>query len=97
MIVKIHNRDGNVLIAICDSELLGKKFSEGNKQLDLTSTFYKGTEVDEKKLKEDIKRAYILNIVGKKSINFALKEGIIQKEHIITIQDIPHAQALLLR
>jgi len=43
MIVKSHSTgDGRKVIAICDDSLLGKKFEEGDKQLDLTSEFYQG-------------------------------------------------------
>ena len=45
MIVKIHKMpDGRSVIAVCDSNLLGKKFEEKNLQLDLTADFYKGSE-----------------------------------------------------
>ncbi len=40
MIVNIHKTsDGRRIIAVCDSELIGKKFEEHNLQLDLTSNF----------------------------------------------------------
>ena len=40
MIVKVHRTpDGRRLIAVCDNNLLGKKFEENDLQLDLTSNF----------------------------------------------------------
>lgn len=97
MIVKIHKHEGKIILAVCDKEILGKKYVEDDKQLDLTSPFYKGIEIPEQELKQLLKRAYVLNIVGKKSIKFALNERIIVKDNIIIIKNIPHAQALLLR
>ena len=48
MIVKKRTtRDGQLLLAICDSNLKGKKFSENGIQLDLSSEFYNGEEMDE--------------------------------------------------
>ena len=35
------------VVALCDSELLGKKFEEGDFQLDIKESFYKGDEVSE--------------------------------------------------
>jgi len=42
MIVKVHEKESKILIAAADSDLIGGKFSDGEKQLDLTSDFYKG-------------------------------------------------------
>ena len=96
MIVKVHKTpDGRKVVAICDNELVGKKFEEGKFQLDLSSSFYKGEEMDEEKARVLIKGSYILNIVGEKSIDFAMKLGIVKKESIIKIKNIPHAQAIL--
>ena len=37
------------VVAICDKELIGKKFYEGKFQLDVKENFYKGEEMDEEK------------------------------------------------
>ena len=97
MIVKAHMRDGNLILAICDTDLLGKRFIDNGKQLDLSSDFYNGKKTTEKELKTMIKRAYILNIVGKKSVKFAISQGVVAKEHTASIKNIPYAQALLMR
>jgi len=96
MIIKVHKtQDGRRIIAICDNNLIGKKFEEKNLQLDLTSDFYKGEEKTKEEIIESIKGSYIVNIVGKKSISLAIKLGIINKDNIIKIKNIPHAQAIL--
>ena len=38
LIVKLHKRDGKLLVSICDPELLGQRFEEGKLQLDLTGS-----------------------------------------------------------
>jgi hypothetical protein len=96
MIIKVHKtQDGRKVIAICDSNLIGKKFEEKNLQLDLTSNFYKGEEKSEEEIIESIKGSYIINLVGKNSINLGIKLDIINKNNIIKIKNIPHAQAIL--
>jgi hypothetical protein len=98
LLVKIHNAYREV-IAVCDSELVGKHFEEGKMQIDITEAFYKGTEMDEKKADEFIKRKLAddacFNFVGERAINAALKAGAINKKGIIRIQGIPHALGLL--
>lgn len=92
MITKKHtSQDGQVIIAICDKEILGKKFEETERQLDLTSNFYKGTELSEKEILELLPEAHSLNIVGKKSIAFAIKHKIIDEKHVEKIKGIPYA------
>ena len=96
MLVKIHKADGKTIIALCDKELIGKKFEEGNQQLDLTGNFYNGEDKNSIEVGDLIRNADILNIVGEKSIKLALEEGVIEKEHIIQIENIPHAQSIQL-
>jgi len=96
MIVKEHINEGKLILALCDKNLLGKKIEDQNIQLDLSSSFYKGEEADIEELKKLIKKAYIINAVGKKAVEFLEKEGLIEKENIIYVKKIPHAQALVL-
>jgi hypothetical protein len=87
------------VVAICDSELIGKKFEEGNFQLDVKESFFKGEETSEEKLREILndlcKEDATFNIVGKESVRIALEEGIIPEEAIKKIQGVPFALVLL--
>lgn len=90
------------VIAICDSELLGKTFEQGKFQLHVKESFYKGKtgkKVSEKELLEIInhhsKEDASFNIIGEKSISIALKAEIISEEGIKKIQNIPFALVLL--
>lgn len=89
--VKVHKGNENV-VAICDKNLIGKKFSEGKLCLDVKEGFYKGELMDEEKVKEIFKNATNLNIVGEKSVKLALKEKLIDKSSVIRIKEVPHAQ-----
>lgn len=87
------------IISLADADLIGKKFTEGNLQLDVKESFYDGESVDEAKAVRMLKIANsddaTFNIVGKKSVECAVKAGIIDKKGIIKIQGIPHALGLL--
>lgn len=96
--VNVMNSCRNV-VAVCDKELLGKRFEEGKFQLDIKESFYKGEEVDEE---EAIRIMRIMsredatfNIVGKDSVCTAMKAGVIEDEGIGEIQGIPFALILL--
>lgn len=96
MIVKVHETpDKKKIVAVCDKDLLGKRFEERNLQLDLSSKFYGGEEKTEEEIKKIFYDAYIINFAGKKSVDFGLKLGILSKNNIIFIKKKPHAQAIL--
>ena len=98
MQIKIHKSYREV-IAVCDTKLLSKKFEEGNFQLDLKESFYKGEETDKEEtieiLKNMAKEDATFNIVGKEAIACALKAGIISRQGINKISKIPYALVLL--
>lgn len=95
---KVHrNPDGQMILALCDQELLGKKFEQGSRQLDLTTGFYHGEEATEDEIKELIKEVYIINLVGEQSLNLMKKLKLTDEKHVIRIQNIPHTQVLLVR
>jgi len=87
------------VVAVCDSELLGKRFEEGKFQLDIKESFYKGEEVNEERAIQIMERMSredaTFNIVGKNSVDSALKAGIIVEEGIREIRGIPFALVLL--
>ena len=95
--IKIHQTYRDI-VAICDIELLGRYFEEGKFQLDIKESFYKGEQVDEKKaiqiIQNQAREDAIFNIVGEKSISYALKVGIINKQGIKKIHGIPYALVL---
>ena len=102
MLVKIHKSYRN-LVAICDSDLIGKKFEEkfekGIKLLDLRESFYKGEEKTYKETIEIIKKQSpedsTFSIVGKESIKAAKEAEIITKHGVKKIHGIPYALVLL--
>lgn len=81
------------VVAVCDKELLGKKFEEGKFQLDIKESFYKGKETSEEDLikimKSFSREDATFNIVGKKSVATALKAGIVSEDDVGKIKGIP--------
>lgn len=82
------------IVAICDSELLGKKFNEGNLTIDVKDTFYGNTKASLEYGLERLKKATIANIVGEKIISAAIDEGLLSEDSIIFIDGVPHAQII---
>ena len=97
MLVKIIKSHRNIVI-ICDNNLIGKKVSQDQFQLDIKENFFNGEEKTKEETVEIMKimaqEDATFNIVGKESVETALETGIINKEGIKTIQDIPVALVL---
>lgn len=98
MFVKIHKSYRNI-VAVADKELVGKKFEEGNKLLDVRESFYKGEEIAEKELLvlmiDMVREDATFNIVGEKAVACALKAGIIREDGIKYVSDVPFALGLM--
>jgi len=98
MLVKIHD-SYRLVVAICDKDLIGKKFEEGERVLEIKPSFYEGEEKTEEEVLRSIEMAAAedatFNIVGKKAIATALKTNLIKKEGIGEIQGVPFALSLL--
>jgi len=98
MKLKIHKSYRDV-VAVCDSELIGEKFEEGKFQIEINANFFEGEEIEEEKLIETMKKLEkedaTFNIVGEKSIQAALKAGIINHDGIKRIRGVPVALVLL--
>ncbi len=93
--VKVYYAYGDYLVAVCDEELLGKEFREKEVILKVSESFYKGELADEEKVKEELKKATIGNIVGEKSVKIAKELGLIDEKGVKYIQGIPHAQFVI--
>jgi len=98
MQIKIHE-SYRVLVALADTDLIGKKFEEGIRQIEVNPSFFQGEEKDKTEiidiLKNMQKEDAIFNIVGKESVECALKAQIIKKQGIMIIDNVPVAFVLL--
>ncbi|MBS3151027.1 DUF424 family protein [Candidatus Woesearchaeota archaeon] len=95
IIIKVHKGEKRNIVSICDENLIGKKFEDKSFQLDVSESFYKGQPLSEEEILGVVRNADSLNIVGKDSIRFALKNRLIDEPNIIKIKKISHAIAIL--
>jgi len=96
ILTKIHqNNNGQIIVAMCDDSIKGKVIEEGEMVLDLTSSFYDGSEIDEKVFDIKISKASSVNAVGKESTDYLVSKGLIEKDSVMTLNDIPYALIVL--
>ena len=86
-----------MILAVCDSDVHGKRFEDGKAVLDLSSEFYNGEEKNAEETAALMEKAYAVNAVGKESVKIVINElGLAKKEAVKTIKGAPHVQVLML-
>jgi len=90
--IKIYKHGNDLLIGACDEKLIGKKFVDGKFQIDVTREFYDGERITTEVLKKYLKNATIANLVGEKTVQCAIKLGLVNPDCILRIKGVPHAQ-----
>ncbi len=94
--VNVKKVGGNVVLAICDSEVLGKTLREGKIVFHVKEEFYKGGLVTVEEAVDMIDNSTIVNMVGKCCVEKAIKRGYVHPQAVLNIEGVPHAQIVKL-
>ncbi|WP_247003634.1 DUF424 domain-containing protein [Halosolutus gelatinilyticus] len=94
MIVKERETQEGLLVAVCDEDVLGETFEEGELSLTVTEEFYGGDTVDEGSVIDSLARATVANIVGTRAVELAIEEGFIDEANVLEVGTTLHAQLL---
>lgn len=91
---RIFATKNDIVVAICDEELLGKEidFKKQKVKVRISEKFYGGKKVNERVALKLMQKATVGNLMGKRIVELAYKNGIVVKENVLMIEDIPHAQ-----
>ena len=98
MQIKIHEAY-RTIVALADTDLIGKTFSEGLRQIEIKPNFFQGEEKNKEQvieiLKDMRKEDATFNIVGQESVAAALEARVIAEHGIIYIDRVPVALGLM--
>ena len=92
--VRMHSNDGEIVLAACDDELLGRTLVEGKIKMKVSEPFYNGEMIPDAVLAERMKSAAIMNLVGNRTVAIALSEGYVDEDCVMTIEGVKHAQVV---
>jgi hypothetical protein len=94
LLMRVFEKKGERIVAVCDSELIGKVFREGEVVLNLEkyASFYQGEEADEEKVEKELRSATSINLVGERAVGVAKKMKLVKESEVMRIQKIPHVQ-----
>jgi len=88
---KTYETQNGTVLAACDEEIIGKNLVEGQYDVTIETTFYKGEIVKEEELAQMLSGAASINLFGKKTVSVALKQGFLTEKDIIRIAGVEHA------
>ena len=80
---------GNVLVNICDEELIGRTVTEGKLKMHISKEFYYGELVDASEALDLIRKCSIVNLVGHRSVSLAVENHVGARQAIREIENVP--------
>ncbi|MDF0592693.1 DUF424 family protein [Methanotrichaceae archaeon M04Ac] len=92
MYLKVHKVRGEVMVAVCDRDLLGKTFDEGELSLSVEPSFFGEEEATAREVAEALAGATIANMVGERAVACAIETDSIEDENVLRICGVPCAQ-----
>ncbi|MDR1690673.1 MAG: DUF424 family protein [Candidatus Methanoplasma sp.] len=93
---KIHVHGNERILAACDQEILGKTFVGDCARIKVSEIFYGGELISEDIFIERAKSVTIMNLVGNRIVEKAVKEGLISEDNVMIIGEVKHAQSVIL-
>jgi hypothetical protein len=85
-----------LLVSVCDADVLGETFENGDVSLTVDADFYDGEEVDDDAAVESLARCSVANIVGTRAVALAIEHGFVDEENVLDFDGTRHAQLLWL-
>jgi hypothetical protein len=90
--VKIYRQGVETLVAACDEDIMGQTFRSKGLKIQVSEGFYRGDTGGEEMLVSRLEMATIANLVGRKTVEIAVKHGFVDPACVIKIGGVPHAQ-----
>jgi hypothetical protein len=82
------------LVSVCDADLVGETFDNGEISLTVNAEFYDGETADEQTVVEQLAHCTTANIVGTRAVDLAVEHGFIEEENVLEVDGTRHAQLL---
>ena len=87
--VKITDYQKNLMLNICDLDLLGKTIVQDDLNMNISKSYYGEKIIEYDEAKTLIKNASIINMVGKNTISLSIGLGIGSANGVKTIGGVP--------
>ena len=87
--IKTTDYQKNLMLNICDAELLGKKIVENELNMNISESYYGEKLVEHEEAETLLKNASIINMVGKETISLSLELGVGSENGVKKIGGVP--------
>ncbi len=87
--VRISEYQQNMMLSICDYNLLGKNIIQDELTMNISKGYYGGKIVNKEEAKNLLKKSSIINMVGSNSVSLSIELGIGSENGIKRISGVP--------
>ena len=92
--VKVTRWGRHTLLAICDTDILGKTFKKDGVVFEIKEEFYNGYKTTIDEALALIEESTIVNLCGRNIVKKAIEKGYVHPEAIFEISGVLHAQII---
>ncbi|MBI2972119.1 MAG: DUF424 family protein [Candidatus Aenigmarchaeota archaeon] len=93
---RIFRQGGETLLAIADADIIGKTFAGEGMQLEVAPEFYAGQVCTTEDVAGLVRSATIVNAAGERVVELLVREGMVSKDMVLRVGNVPHAQIIML-
>ena len=86
---KVTDYQNNMMLNICDVDLLGKNIVDGELSMNISESYYGEKLIEKEEATKLLKQSAIINMVGKNTISLSIELGIGSENGIKTISNVP--------
>lgn len=88
--------DEGRLVSVCDADVLGEEFENGDVSLTVDPEFYDGDVASEQAIIDSLAKCSVANLVGTRAVGLAIEHGFVEEENVLNFDGTRHAQLLWL-
>ncbi len=92
VVMRVHRIRGEVVVAACDSELVETELRVGKNPVKITSHFYGRISVSEEEFVAQVRHGTIVNLLGERTVGWAVKAGLLPPDGAGDLGGVPHAE-----
>ena len=87
--VRVTEYQKNIMLNICDAELLGKKITQDELIIHISEGYYGEKLVEKEEAINLLKQSSIINMAGKETVSLSIDLGVGSENGVKTISGIP--------
>ena len=94
MLLRERSTQEGPLVSVCDADVLGDTFENGEVSLTVDPEFYDGEEATAEEVVASLSRAAVANLVGHDAVEVAIEHGFVEEGNVLVFEGTVHAQYL---